>query len=172
MLKQRRTSSQRKYNLLESLGIDVLAMRPCSHCTRLVKACKVASESNKCFECVRLSYACDLTSLNIDRYRRLEEQRKKLKAKLHATMVRQQAKVVKQQRLIQQLKFVENEQQIMMNVELQNVEELGQKERALLPPKPTIDVLSKQVTLSNVFDDWSLISFGFLETSSTPSSNS
>ena len=86
--------------------------------------------------------------------------------------MRQQAKVVKQQRLIQQLKFVENEQQTMMNVELQNIEELSQEERALSPPKLTIDVLSKQVALSNVFDDWSLTSFDFLETSSAPSSNS
>ena len=153
MPKQRRTSSQRRYNLLKFLDIDALAMRPCSHCTRLMKACKVASESNKCLECVRLSYACDLIPLDIGRYRRLEEQRKKLKAKLHATIVRQQAKVVKQQRLIQQLKFVENEQQTMMNVELQNIKELNQKERALSSSKFIIDVLSKQVTLSNVFDD-------------------
>ena len=89
MPKQRKTSSQRKYNLLKSLSIDALVMRPCSHCTRLVKACKVASESNKCLECIRLSYACDLTPLDIDRYRRLEKQRKKLKAKLHATIVKQ-----------------------------------------------------------------------------------
>ena len=172
MLKQRKTSFQRRYNLLKSLGIDVLAMRPCSHCTRLMKACKIANESNKCLECVRLSYAYDLAPLNIDRYRRLEKQRKKLKAKLHATIVKQQAKVVKQQRLIQQLKFVENEQQIMMNVELQNVKELSQEERVLLSSKLIIDVLSKQMTLSNVFDDWSFTSFGFFETSSIPSSNS
>ena len=172
MPKQRKTSSQRKYNLLESLDIDALAMRPCSHCTRLVKACRIASGSNKCLDCVRLGYACDLAPLDTDRYRRLKEQRKRLKAKLHATIVRQQAKVAKQQRLIQQLKFVENEQQTMMNVELQNIKELGQKERALLSPKLTIDVLSKQVTLSNVFDDWSFTSFDFLETSSISSSNS
>ena len=125
MSKQRRTSSQRRYSLLESLGIGALAMRPCSHCTRLVKACRVAGASNKCLECVRLGYVCDLAPLDIDRYRRLEEQRKRLKAKLHATIVRQQAKVAKQQRLIQQLEFVENEQQTMMNVELQNIEELS-----------------------------------------------
>ena len=153
MLKQRRTSSQRKYNLLKSLSIDVLTMRFCSHCTRLMKACKVIDESNKCLECVRLSYVCDLTFLDIDRYRRFEEQRKKLKAKLHATIVKLQAKVVKQQRLIQQLKFVENEQQTMMNVELQNIEELNQKKRASLSSKLIIDVLSKQITLSNVFND-------------------
>ena len=153
MPKQRKTSSQRKYSLLKSLSIDALAMRLCSHCARLVKACKVVDESNKCLECVRLSYACDLVPLDIDRYRRLEEHRKKLKAKLHAAIARQQAKIVKQQRLIQQLKFVENEQQTMMNVELQNVEELSQEERALSSLKLVIDVLLKQVTLSNVFDD-------------------
>ena len=153
MSKQRKTSSQRRYNLLKSLDIDAFAMRPCSHCTRLIKACKIANESNKCFECVRLNYACDLIPLDIDRYRRLEKQRKKLKTKLHATIVKQQVKVVKQQRLIQQLKFVENEQQTMMNVELQNIEELNQKERAFSLLELVIDVLSKQMILSNVFDD-------------------
>ena len=172
MLKQRKTSSQRKYNLLKSLSIDVFAMRPCFHCTRLIKACKVVDESNKCLECVRLNYACDLTPLDIDRYRRLEEQRKRLNTKLRATIARQQAKVAKQQRLIQQLKFIENEQQTMMNVELQNIEELSQEERDSLSSKFIIDVFSKQIILSNVFDDWSLTSFDFFETSSTSSSNS
>ena len=157
---------------MKSLSIDALAMRPCSHCTRLVKACRIASESNKCLECVRLSYVCDLAPLDTGRYRRLEKQRKKLKVKLHATIARQQTKVVKQQRLIQQLKFVENEQQTMMNAKLQNIEELSQKKRAPLSSKPIIDVFSKQVTLLNVFDDWSLTSFDSLETSSTSSSNS
>ena len=172
MPKQRKTSSQRKYSLLESLDIDALAMRPCSHCSRLMKACKVASESNKCLECVRLSYACDLAPLDIDRYRRLEEQRKKLKAKLHAAIVRQQIEIVKQQRLIQQLEFVENEQQTMMDAKLQNIEELSQEERTSLSSKFIIDVLFEQVTLSSVFKSWSLTSFGFPKTSSTPSSNS
>ena len=153
MPRQRKTSFQRRYSLLKTLSIDALAMRLCSHCTRLVKACKIADESNKCLECVRLSYACDLTPLDIDRYRRFEEQRKKLKVELRATIAKQQAKVVKQQHLIQQLKFVESEQQTMINVELQNIEELSQEERALSSSKFVIDVLFEQVTLSNVFDD-------------------
>ena len=172
MLKQRRTSSHRKYSLLKSLSIDVLAMRPCSHCTRSIKACKIVDESNKCLECVRLSYVCDLAPLDTNRYRRLEEQRKRLKVEFHATIARQQAKVVKQQRLIQQLKFVENEQQTMIDAKLQNIEELNQEERAPLSLELTIDVFSKQIALSNAFDDWSLTSFDFLETSSTSSSNS
>ena len=146
MLKQRKTSSQRKCNLLESLDIDALAMRSCSHCSRLRKACRIVDDFDKCLECIRLDYICDLASLDINRYRRLEAQRKKLKAKLHAT-------IAKQQRLIRQLKFVENEQQTMMNAKLQNIEGLNQEERVPSSLKLIIDILSKQVTLSNISSD-------------------
>ena len=121
-------------------------MRPCFHCSRLRKACKIVDDSNKCLEYIRLDYTCDLTPFDISRYRRLEEQRKKLKAKLHAT-------IAKQQRLIRQLKFVENEQQTMMNAKLQNIEKLNRKERVSSLLEPFIDILSKQVTLSNISND-------------------
>ena len=146
MPKQKKTSSQRRCNLLEALDIGVLAMRPCFHCSHLGKACKIVDDLNKCLECVRLDYTCDLAPFDINRYRRLEEQRKKLKAKLHAT-------IAKQHRLIQQLKFVEIEQQTMMNVELRNIEELNQKERVPSSSKFIIDILSKQVILSNISSD-------------------
>ena len=90
MPKQRKTSSQRKCNLLKVLAIGTFAMRPCSHCSRLRKACKIVGDSNKCLECIRLSHTCDLAPLDINRYRRLEEQRKKLKAKLHTMIAKQQ----------------------------------------------------------------------------------
>ena len=54
---------------------------------------------------------------------------------------------------MRQLKFMKNEQQMMINVELQNIEELNQEKRASLSLKSIIDVLFEQVTLSNVFDD-------------------
>ena len=161
MLKQRKTSSQRKCNLLKALDIDALAMRSCSHCSRLEKTCRIVDDSNKCLECIRLDYTCDLAPLDIYRYRRLKEQRKKLKAKLHAT-------IAKQQRLIRQLKFVENEQQTMMNAKLQNIEELNQEERALALLKSFIDILSKQMILSNISSDWFLTSLDLpFETFST-----
>ena len=166
MLKHKKTSSQRRCNLLKTLGIGSLAMRPCFHCSRLGKACKIVDGSNKCFECIRLDHTCDLAPLDVNRYRRLEEQRKKLKTELRTT-------IAKQQRLVQQLKFVENEQQTMMNVELQNIEELGQEERASTLSKLIIDILSKQMALPNILDDWFLTSLGLLfEISSTPSNNS
>ena len=146
MPKQKKTSSQRRCSLLEALGIDVLAMRPCSHCSRLGKACRIVDDSNKCLECVRFDCICDLAPLDINRYRRLEEQRKKLKAKFHAT-------IAKQHRLIQQLKFVEIEQQTMMNAKLRNIEELGHEKRVPLSSKSIIDILSKQVVLSNISSD-------------------
>lgn len=121
-------------------------MRSCFHCSRLRKTCRVASDSKKCLECIHLDHFCDLISFDIDQYRRLEEQRRKLKIDLRETIARQQ-------RLMRQLKFMKNEQQMMINVELQNIEELNQEKRASLSLKSIIDVLFEQVTLSNVFDD-------------------
>ena len=143
MPKQRKTSSQRRCNLLKALDVDTLAMRPCSHCSRLKKTCRIVDNSNKCLKCIRLGCICDLAPLDINRYRRLEEQRKKLKTKLHAA-------IAKQQRLIRQLEFVENEQQTMMNAKLRNIEELSQEERVSLSLKSIIDISSKQVALSNI----------------------
>ena len=165
MPKQRKTSSQRRCTLLKTLDIDALAMRPCSHCFRLRKTCRIANDSNKCLECIRLDHTCDLTPLDTNRYRRLEEQRKKLRTKLYATLAKQQC-------LVRQLKFVENEQQTMVNAKLRNIEELDQEERALSSLEFTIDILSKQVTLSNISSGWSLTSLDLsFETSPTPLNN-
>jgi len=71
----------------------------------------------KCVECVRIERSCDLTSLNIARWRRLEDQRQKLKSELRETYARQQ-------RLLRQIDFVKKEQRIMVNEELQNLKSL------------------------------------------------
>ena len=90
MSKQRKTSSQRRCILLKSLDIDVFVMRPCSRCARFEKSCKIASDFDKCLECIRLNYFCDLTSFDANRYRRLEEQRRRLKTNLRETNAKQQ----------------------------------------------------------------------------------
>jgi len=58
-----------------------------------------------------------LVSLNIVRWRRLEEQRRKLKSELREAYTRQQ-------RLLRQINFVKEEQRVMVNEELQNLESL------------------------------------------------
>jgi hypothetical protein len=58
-----------------------------------------------------------LAPLDIVRWRRLEDQRQKLKSELRETYARQQ-------RLLRQIDFVKEEQRVMMDEELQNLESL------------------------------------------------
>jgi len=58
-----------------------------------------------------------LAPLNIARWRRLEDQRQKLKSELRETYARQQ-------RLLRQIDFVKKKQRVMINKELQNLEDL------------------------------------------------
>jgi len=58
-----------------------------------------------------------LAPLDIARWRRLEDQRQKLKSELREAYARQQ-------RLLRQIDLVEEEQRVMVNEELQNLESL------------------------------------------------
>jgi hypothetical protein len=58
-----------------------------------------------------------LAPLDIARWRRLEDQRQKLKSELREAYARQQ-------RLLRQIDFVKEEQRVMVDEELQNLESL------------------------------------------------
>jgi hypothetical protein len=58
-----------------------------------------------------------LAPLNTARWRRLEDQRQKLKIELREAYARQR-------RLLRQIDFVKEEQRVMVNEELQNLESL------------------------------------------------
>jgi len=58
-----------------------------------------------------------LAPLNTARWRRLEDQRRKLKSELREAYARQQ-------RLLRQIDFVKKEQRVMVNEELRNLENL------------------------------------------------
>ena len=92
------------------------------------KACHIVKESEKCVECVRSGKSCDLASLNITRYCCLKEKCRKFKTELnevHAEQIQlmkkvqtaQQYLLAKQQRLLQQVKSVEGQQNRMLNNE-------------------------------------------------------
>jgi len=85
-----------------------------------------------------------LAPLDTARWRRLEDQRQKLKSELREAYARQQ-------RLLRQINFVEKEQRVMVNEELQNLESLQAKKASSpsLLPNPFIDVASKQIVFSN-----------------------
>jgi len=137
-------SYDRRLARVASLGIGSLDMRVCWNCSRSSKPCRVAKGVEKCVECVRTGRPCDLAPLNTARWRRLEDQCQKLKSELREAYTRQQ-------RLLRQIDFVEEEQRVMVDGELQNLESL-QAEEAPSPgllPDPFIDVTSKQIVFPN-----------------------
>jgi len=85
-----------------------------------------------------------LAPLNTARWRRLEDQRRKLKIELREAYARQQ-------RLLRQIDFVEEEQRVMVDEELQNLESLQAKKASSPGPFPNsfLDVASKQIVFSN-----------------------
>jgi len=85
-----------------------------------------------------------LAPLDIARWRRLEDQRRKLKSELREAYARQQ-------RLLRQIDFVKEEQHVMVDEELQNLKSLQAKEASSLGlfPDPFIDIASKQIVFSN-----------------------
>jgi len=94
-----------------------------------------------------------LAPLDTARWRRLEDQRRKLKSELREAYARQQ-------RLLRQIDFVEEEQRVMVDGELQNLESL-QAEKASSPglfPDPFIDVASEQIVFPNASKGWSFTS--------------
>jgi len=89
-----------------------------------------------------------LAPLNTVRWRRLEDQRRKLKSELREAYARQQ-------RLLRQIDFVKEEQRVMVDEELQNLESL-QAEKAPssgLFPNSFLDVASKQIVFPNASRD-------------------
>ena len=131
-------------------------MRPCHNCSSSPGLCRVGSGSDKCTECVRKGRPCDLAPLDTARWRRLEEQRKKLKAELKEAYA-------KQQRLLRQIDHLEEEQRVMVEGELSNIAELEQEEAAssALPPAldPLIDVSSEAIVLPEGWENWRLSPF-------------
>ena len=92
------------------------------------KAYHTAEGLEKCVKCVRSEKSCDLMSLNTARYHHLKEKHKKFKTELnevHAEQIQlmkkmqtvQQCLLAKQQRLLQQMKSVESQQNRMLNDE-------------------------------------------------------
>ena len=121
-------------------------MRPCHNCVRLSKSCRVGEGVDKCTECVKVDRSCDLASLDTARWRRLEKQRQKLKSDLRDA-------IAKQQRLLKQIDFVEKEQRVMMNDELQNLKEIRIEKLVASLSNFLIDVISKQIVFSNALND-------------------
>ena len=64
-------------------------MRPYKNCSRLNKPYRVAEDAEKYIECIRTARPYDLAFLDIARWKRLEEQRKKLKEEFRKVITKQ-----------------------------------------------------------------------------------
>ena len=158
MFKIKKSSSFfRRRQQLNSLSIEFLAMRFCKNCTQTSKQCRVAKNCEKCVKCVQSNRFCDLVFLNIARWRRLKEQRRKFKIELKESLA-------KQQRLFRQIDYVKKKQRVMMNEKLRNIEKLKKTKQHVVDKKidSLIDVISKQIVFFNDFDEWFFTSFFFL----------
>ena len=128
------------------------------------KACHITEGLEKCVECVRSGKSCDLMSLNTVRYHHLKEKHRKFKAEfneVHAEQIWlmkkaqtvQQCLLAKQQRLLQQVKSVESQQNRMFNNEYQNMKELKAEKVSTNLSDMLIDMHSEQLVVLNDFDD-------------------
>jgi hypothetical protein len=158
------SSSRRRRIRLQLLCIGELAMWPCRNRSRHGKPCRVAESSEKCVECVHSSRPCDLAPLNTSQWKQSEEQRKKLKAELHEAYTRQQ-------RLLRQIDFLEEEQQVMVGSELENIKEL-EKEESIIVPDPLVDVASEQIAWPTGPECWSFTSLASFEGTAEVTGNS
>ena len=144
-------SSQHRRRRLKKLSNITMIMRPCKSCIKSKKRCIVSNDANKCIECIRREVPCDLTSLNTLRWKRLKKKRKKLKTNLKKTFFDQQKLLIKQQRLIKELNFVEKKQQSIVDSKYRNIENL--KKQKLSNLSPFIDVIFEQLFLPFIDDD-------------------
>ena len=111
------SSTDRRNNLFSTLNVEISIMRLCKNCANENKWCRLTEEFEKCVECVESTVSYDLIPFNVFKWRRLKNQRRKLKTKLREACA-------KQQRLLHQIDSLKNKQKKMIDAELQNIEEL------------------------------------------------
>ena len=86
--------TDRRRRKLESLGVGVIAIRPCKNCVKSGVQYRLEEDSEKCVDCIRQGIACDLVPLDLRKWRRLESERKRYRIEIR----RARAKVDKARR--------------------------------------------------------------------------
>ena len=140
------------------LNIDIFTMRSCKNCSKSSISCRVTKDFEKCTKCFRLDRLCDLTLLNIARWRRLKNKRQSLKKEFKESYA-------KQQRLFCQIDYLKKKQRTIMKNELQIIFELKKKKfiifNFLLNFILLIDVFLETLVLFNDWKNWIVVFFDF-----------
>ena len=71
-------SSNRRRAKVLLLGPGIKVIRLCKNCVYASRSCRVSKGSAKCINCVRTRESCDLALININKWKRLEKERKRL----------------------------------------------------------------------------------------------
>ena len=135
----------------------------------------MGDSSDKCVECVKKGCPCDLAPLDTARWRRLDATRKELKKSLREAVTKRREAQAKEDRLLSQLEYLEEEQQALVDGELRNLEEMAPPAPStsdLPAPEPLIDVLSEQIVWP-IDEQWCSTSLSpFLDDTAVASSDS
>ena len=119
------SSSARRRQLVLKLGMASLSKRSCGRCSSSpLNLCHTGEDSDRCVECVRAGVDCDLSPINVPKWKRLEERRKRLRKERSEAMARLM-------RLDKEIESIEENQERMVQRELRNIQELEVEEAAL-----------------------------------------
>ena len=154
------SSSSRRRNLVSSVA-PIVPMRVCKNCDKANRPekCKVGGSSDRCVECARAGYSCDLAPFSPARWARVQRQRD---AKLAEWKAAQKETHARMSRLATELEALERVQREMVEGELRNIDEVEADEQSAIPDSNDflIDVSSEQVEIPADFDWTALVDVG------------
>ena len=136
-------STFRRQHVLNILDKNSMMMRFCENCIHFKKSCRMNDEFEKCIECVKTSRPCNLISLNIRKYKKLNAKHKMLKETLRQLYE-------KSSRILCELNEIEKKQQKIMNNKIQNFENIQLNTVFLIISDFLIDLAFEQIVLNNL----------------------
>ena len=125
------------------LGSEITAMRPYNNCVCLKKTCWIDENSEKCIECIWLGWICNLTFLNVIKYRRLNAEKKSVRTILRCL-------IEKQSHLFKYLDQIKEKQQKMMKNKKKNIHELQWNDVFFEILNPLISISFEQIVLNDL----------------------
>ena len=109
-----------------------LLKRSCKRCEDTPQLCHSGDGSDRCVECVRVGLDCDLSPINIPKWKRLEERRKRLRKERSEAMARVM-------RMDKEIESIEEDQERMVQKELKNIQDLEVEEAATVESNVSLD---------------------------------
>ena len=120
-IRKPQNSTARRRQLVLKMGMASLSKRDCSQCVEAGRLCHSGEGSDRCVECVKGGIDCELSPINVPKWKRMEEQRVRLRTE-------EDEAFAKLSRLRKQIQKIESEQRKMVEKEVKNIEALEKEE--------------------------------------------